>query len=152
MLQAADLTIRLHPEDDVVIARVEIPTGTLVTKENVRALVTIPAGHKIAVRAIPKGKPAHRYNQIIGFATRDIQPGDHVHVHNLAMGDFERDYAFSKNKKDTDFFEKPATFMGIVRADGRVATRNYVGILTSVNCSATVARMIARHFENNLSD
>src|SRR5437016_13057248 len=115
MLQAADLTIRLHPEDDVVIARVDIPTGTLVTQENVRALVTIPAGHKIAVRDIAKGEPAHRYNQIIGFATRDIEAGDHVHVHNIAMGDFQRDYAFSSLKKDTEFVEAPATFMGIVR-------------------------------------
>ncbi len=152
MLQAADLTIRLHPEDDVVIARVEISTGTLVTKEDVRAIVTIPAGHKIAVRSIAKGKPAHRYNQIIGFATRDIQPGEHVHVHNLAMGDFERDYAYSSLVKQTDFVPQPATFMGIVRDDGRVATRNYIGILTSVNCSATVAKMIARHFENRLDD
>lgn len=152
MLQAADLTIRLHSDDDVVIARVEIPTGTLVTKENVRAVVTIPAGHKIAVRAIAKSRPAHRYNQVIGFATRDIQPGEHVHVHNLAMGDFERDYAFSSLARKTDFVENPASFLGIVRDDGRVATRNYLGILTSVNCSATVARMIARHFENKLDD
>jgi altronate hydrolase len=152
MLQAADLTIRLHPEDDVVIARVDIPNGTLVTKENVRSIVAIPAGHKIAVRDIAQGKPARRYNQIIGFATRDIKAGDHVHVHNLAMGDFERDYAFSSLVNKTVFVEKPATFMGIVRADGRVATRNYIGILTSVNCSATVARAIARHFENNLHD
>jgi altronate hydrolase len=152
MLQAADLTIRLHAEDDVVIARVEIPTGTLVTKENVRAVVTIPAGHKLAVRDIAKGKAAHRYNQIIGFATRDIKAGEHVHVHNLAMGDFERDYAFASLRKDTQYFPEKATFLGIKRADGRVATRNYIGILTSVNCSATVARMIARHFENNLAD
>src|SRR5712671_3660933 len=152
MLQAADLTIRLHPEDDVVIARLEIPAGTLLTKENVRAIVTIPPGHKLAVRDLAQGKPAHRYNQIIGFATRDIKAGDHVHVHNLAMGNFERDYAFSSLKKETEFVKQPATFMGIVRADGRVATRNYIGILTSVNCSATVAKMIARHFENNLAD
>jgi altronate hydrolase len=152
MLQAADLTIRLHAEDDVVIARVELPAGTLVTKENVRAAVRIPAGHKIAVRAVEKGKPVHRYNQIIGFATQAIAAGDHVHVHNVAMGDFQRDYAFSSLVKQTDFIATPATFMGIVRPDGRVATRNYIGILTSVNCSATVARMIARHFENNLSD
>ena len=152
MLQAADLTIRLHPEDDVVIARMEIPTGTLVTKENVRALVTIPAGHKIAVRAVEKGKPVHRYHQIIGFATQPIAAGDHVHVHNVAMGDFQRDYAFSSLARPTEYFPRQETFLGIVRADGRVATRNYIGILTSVNCSATVARMIARHFENRLDD
>ena len=152
MLQAVDMTIRLHPQDDVVIARLEIPGGTLVAKENVRAIVTIPAGHKIAVKPIAQGQPAHRYNQIIGFATRDIAAGDHVHVHNLAMGDFQRDYAFASLKKETEFFPEKASFMGIVRDDGRVATRNYIGILTSVNCSATVARMIARHFENNLEE
>jgi altronate hydrolase len=152
MLQAADLTIRLHADDDVVIARVELPAGTMVQKENVRAAVRIPAGHKIAVRAVPKGKPVHRYNQIIGFATQDIAPGDHVHVHNVAMGDFQRDYAFCELKKETQYVAQPATFMGIKRPDGRVATRNYIGILTSVNCSATVARMIADHFKNRLDD
>jgi altronate hydrolase len=152
MLQAVELTIRLHPDDDVVIARMEIPTGTLVTRENVRAVVTIPAGHKLAVRDVPQGKPVRRYNQIIGFATREIKAGDHIHVHNLAMGEFERDYAFCSLARNTEFFEKPATFTGIVRADGSVATRNYIGILTSVNCSATVARMVADHFKNNLAD
>jgi altronate hydrolase len=150
MLQAVELTIRLHAEDDVVIARVDLATGTLVSKESVRALVTIPAGHKLAVRDIAQGRPVRRYNQIIGFATRDIKAGEHVHVHNLGMGDFQRDYAFSSLKKETAYIAPAATFEGIVRADGRVATRNYIGILTSVNCSATAARMIARHFENNL--
>src|SRR5690349_18119301 len=90
MLQAADLTIRLHAEDDVVIARTELAAGTLIQKENVRAAVRIPAGHKIAVRAVAKGAPVHRYHQIIGFATQPIAPGDHVHVHNVAMGDLDR--------------------------------------------------------------
>src|SRR5258708_37290208 len=152
MRQAADLTIRLHPDDDVVIARVELPAGTLLTKENVRTAVRVPPGHKVAVRDVAQGKPVHRYNQIIGFATQPITAGDHVHVHNVAMGDFQRDYAYSSLVKNTDFVASPATFMGIVRADGRVATRNYIGILTSVNCSATVARMIAEHFKNRLDD
>src|SRR5436190_1612594 len=152
MLQAADLTIRLHPADDGVIARVELPAGTLVTKENVRSAVRIPPGHKLAVRDVAQGKPVHRYNQIIGFATQPIKAGDHVHVHNVAMGDFQRDYAFCSFAKKTDYVAHPATFMGIKRADGRVATRNYIGILTSVNCSATVARMIAEHFKNRLDD
>src|SRR3954464_10594600 len=150
MLQAADLTIRLHPEDDVVIARVELPAGTLVPKENVRVSVRVPPGHKIAVRDLAKGQPVHRYHQIIGFATQPIKAGDHVHVHNVAMGDFQRDYAFCSGVKATEMVEPAATFLGIKRADGRVATRNYIGILTSVNCSATVARMIADHFKNRL--
>ena len=145
-------TIRLHADDDVVIARAEIATGTLVSNEKVTALVTIPAGHKLAVRDIAAGQPVRRYNQIIGFATRPIRAGEHVHVHNLAMGQFERDYAFSSSLKEIAFEKEPATFLGIRRADGRVATRNYIGILTSVNCSATVARMVARHFEGRLDE
>src|SRR2546423_8253745 len=152
MLQAADLTIRLHPDDDVVIARVELPAGTLITKENVRTAVRVPPGHKVAVRDVAQGKPVHRYNQIIGFATQQITVGDHVHVHNIAMGNFQRDYAFCSLAKPTAFVDAPATFLGIKRAEGRVATRNYIGILTSVNCSATVARMIAEHFKNRLDD
>src|SRR5437870_13441820 len=152
MLQAADLTIRLHPQDDVVIARVELPAGTLLTKENVRTAVRVPPGHKVATRDIAQGKAVHRYNQIIGFATQPIKAGEHVHVHNIAMGDFARDYAFCSLKKDTDYIQPAATFQGIVRPDGRVATRNYIGILTSVNCSATVARMIADHFKNRLDE
>jgi altronate hydrolase len=152
MLQAADLTIRLHPDDDVVIARVEIPAGTLVRARKACAPAMIPAGHKLATRAVEAGQPVRRYNQVIGFATKAIRPGEHVHVHNLAMGEFERDYAFCAGVKPVEYFAPPATFQGIVRADGRVATRNYIGILTSVNCSATVARMVADHFRNNLAD
>ncbi|TAK50452.1 MAG: altronate dehydratase [Betaproteobacteria bacterium] len=151
MLQAAELTIRLNPADDVVIARVELAAGTrLLNEGGIEAAARIPAAHKIAVRAIQQGRPVRRYNQIIGFATRDIAAGEHVHVHNLAMGDFQRDYAFCADVRPTGTAATPATFQGIVRSDGRVATRNYIGILTSVNCSATVARMIARHFENRL--
>ena len=153
MLQAADLTIRLNPADDVVIARVEIPSGTTLVKEsNVRVTAAVPAGHKIAVRDVAKGKPVRRYDQIIGFASQDIAAGEHVHVHNLAMGDFQRDYAYCVDVKPTQYVQPAATFQGIVRADGRVATRNYIGILTSVNCSATVARMVADHFRNRLDE
>lgn len=96
MLQTADLTIRLNAADDVVIARTELPAGTEVLKERIKCSVTIPAGHKVATRNLNAGEPVRRYNQIIGFATQLIKPGDHVHVHNLAMGNFERDYAFVK--------------------------------------------------------
>jgi len=153
MLQTADLTIRLNAADNVVIARVGIPEGTALVKEGgVRVAAKIPPGHKIAVRAIETGGAVRRYNQIIGFATVDIAPGEHVHVHNVAMGEFEKDYAFCADVKPIDYIRPQATFQGIVRADGRVATRNYIGILTSVNCSATVARMIADHFRGRLGE
>ncbi|MBM3351872.1 MAG: altronate dehydratase [Betaproteobacteria bacterium] len=163
MLQAADLTIRLSPDDDVVIARVALAPGTTLVKEgNLAVAGKVPAGHKVAVREVKQGQPVRRYNQIIGFATRHIRPGEHVHVQNLAMGAegpqgsrpllSERDYAFCTEVKPVDYLQPAESFQGIVRPDGRVATRNYIGILTSVNCSATVARMVADHFRNNLGD
>lgn len=139
--------IRLHPADDVLIARQQLLSGTSVEGVPVKGL--IPAGHKIATHAIAPGEPVRRYNQIIGFASKPIAAGEHVHTHNLDMGpdkgDFERDYAFGADVKPEPA-RREATFMGIKRADGRVATRNYIGVLTSVNCSATAARAIADHF------
>jgi altronate hydrolase len=135
--------IRLHPEDDVLIARMQLVSGT--TADNVVVKGLIPPGHKLAARDIAAGQPVRRYNQIIGFARRPIAAGEHVHTHNLAMGDFERDYAFGADLKPEPP-KREASFLGIKRPDGRVATRNYIGILSSVNCSATAARAIADHF------
>jgi altronate hydrolase len=145
--------IRLHPNDDVVIATRQLMSGAPV-EHGVQGAVTviglIPPGHKIATRAIKKGEHVRRYNQIIGVAREPIAAGQHVHVHNLGMADFERDYAFGIDRHETRYADTPATFMGIRRDDGRVATRNYIGILTSVNCSATVARAIADHFRRDV--
>ncbi len=141
-------TIRLHPDDNVVIARATLLPGTPVA-DGVAAAERIPAGHKVAVRPIAVGEPVRRYGQIIGFATIAIEPGRHVHVHNTGMGDFAKDYAYGVDARPTDYANEPATFEGIRRADGRVATRNYIGILTSVNCSAHVAGLIADVFRRN---
>ena len=150
MLTRSSLTIRLHPADDVVIARQQLVGGTKLLDENVAVVGLVPPGHKVATRAIAVGESVRRYNQIIGFASRAIGPGEHVHLHNLAMGEFARDYAIGVDAKPTAYIEPAATFMGIVRRDGpnagKVATRNYIGILSTVNCSATVARGIADHF------
>ncbi|MBB3267799.1 altronate hydrolase [Azospirillum sp. OGB3] len=148
----ASLTIRLHPADNVVVAGADLPEGTTLPDTGVVARTTIPSGHKVAVQAIAVGEPVRKYNQVIGFATAPIAPGDHVHVHNIGVGDsFERDYAFGADVHPTDLLPEAerATFQGIVRPDGRVATRNYIGILTTVNCSATAARMIADQFRGD---
>ncbi|GAA4250373.1 altronate dehydratase [Azospirillum formosense] len=148
----ASLTIRLHPADNVVVAGADLPEGTALPDTGVVARTAIPSGHKVAVQAIAVGEPVRKYNQVIGFATAPIAPGDHVHVHNIGVGDsFERDYAFGADVHPTDLVPEAerATFQGIVRPDGRVATRNYIGILTTVNCSATAARMIADQFRGD---
>ena len=142
--------IRIHPADDVVIARQQLLGGTVLASLGVTVSGLIPPGHKLAVRVIKAGEPVRRYNQIIGIAKTDIAPGQHVHTHNLAFGDVAHDYAIGQGVQTTQYVAHPATFEGIVRPDGRVATRNYIGILTSVNCSATVARAIADHFRRDL--
>src|SRR6478735_3777743 len=147
MLTKTSFTIRLHPADDVVIARQQLVSGTVLLDEKVTISGLIPPGHKVATHAIRVGEPVKRYNQIIGFAKRPIGAGEHVHLHNLAMGEFTRDYAIGADAKPTQFADPAATFMGIVRPDGRVATRNYIGILSTVNCSATVSHGIADAFK-----
>ncbi len=139
-------TLRLNPDDDVVIAARPLAAGTRIEAEGISCADSIPAGHKVAVKAIAKGQPVKRYNQIIGFATSDIAPGQHVHTQNLAFEMFERDYAVGVDKKPTPSVSEQASFMGIVRADGRVATRNYIGVISTVNCSATVSKLVAAHF------
>ena len=154
MLQEVPLVLRLNPADDVVIARRQLVSGTLIKSEGITVSGLVPPGHKVATRALAVGTPVRRYNQIIGFATREIRPGEHVHLHNLGIGEehgaFSRDYAFCADVRPAPTVTTPATFMGIVRADGRVATRNYVAILSSVNCSATVARAIADRFRRDI--
>jgi altronate hydrolase len=140
------LTIRLNPADNVVVARADLLPGTEIAGENIQASTHVPIGHKIATAPIAAGEPVRKYGQILGFAIEPIALGEHVHTHNMAMGDFDRDYAFGVDAHLTAPMPEPTMFQGIVRADGRVATRNYLGILTTVNCSASAARFIAEQF------
>ncbi len=140
--------IRLHPADNVVIARATLLPGAPVA-DNVRVAQRIPAGHKIALQGIAAGQAVRRYGQIIGFATDAIAPGRHVHVDNCGMGDFVKDYAYGVDARPTAFFDPGACFQGIRRPDGKVATCNYIGVLTSVNCSAHVAGVVADMFRRN---
>jgi altronate hydrolase len=145
-----DPVIRIHPADNVVIARRQLLGGTAIAKEGITIAGLVPPGHKIATKAIAAGDPVRRYNQVIGHATQPIAPGQHVHTHNLAFAEFARNHEPGAGTHPTDFVAEPATFDGIVRADGRVATRNYIGVLTSVNCSATAARAIADQFRRDI--
>jgi len=136
--------IRLHPDDNVVVAVKALPAGSEIAAEKITARDAVPFGHKLATRPIQAGEPVRKYGQVIGVASADIEPGRHVHVHNLAFSDLRSEAGaapvFARK-------EKPRSFMGYKRASGKVATRNYIGVLTSVNCSATVARHIAEAAE-----
>lgn len=142
--------IRIHAQDNVVIARQQLLGGTVLASEGVTVSGLVPPGHKVATRDIAQGEPVRRYDQIIGVATQAISAGQHVHTHNLAFSDFAREHLPGADAKPTAYVAQPRTFEGILRSDGRVATRNYIGILTSVNCSATAARAIADHFRRDI--
>jgi altronate hydrolase len=139
----ASRTIRLSPEDNVVVAVDQIVPGTTVA--GVSARERVMRGHKMAIAAIKEGEPIRKYGQIIGFASEPIAPGVWVHEHNTALHDFARDYRFAEGAKNDEILppEMRATFQGYVRPGGKTGTRNYIGILTSVNCSASVAKFIA---------
>lgn len=139
-------TVRLDPFDNVVTALRALETGAEV--EDVRTLMMIPRGHKIATRAIPAGEPVVKYAQVIGYAAEAIEAGAHVHTHNVEFRGTAHDYEFSTDLRPVTAVpaEQRDSFMGYRRADGRVGTRNSIAILTSVNCSATAARKIAEAF------
>jgi len=145
-----EMTIRLHPLDNIVIAKASLQAEVRLTDDRGDVVVrqTIPSGHKIAIAPIAPGEVVRRYGQIIGFATRSIEPGDHVHSHNLSVGDFARDYAFGVDAQPIELVPEKdrRTFRGYRRVNGRVGTRNTVALISTVNCSAHVTREIARYF------
>jgi altronate hydrolase len=138
--------VRLDASDNVVTATRALEAGVEVEETTTTGL--IPSGHKIATRAIAKGEPVRKYAQLIGLAHEDIAPGDHVHTHNLDFVGTAVDYEFGTDQRPVQPVaeSKRDTFMGFRRESGAVGTRNYIAIVTSVNCSATAARRIADAF------
>lgn len=142
-------TVRLDPRDNVVFAVDPVDAGTDVA--GVKAIARIPRGHKMTTIAIAEGGPIVKFGQIIGFASKTIPAGDWVHEHNVMVHDFARDYHFAEDAVDEAILPlaEQATFQGYRRHNGKAGTRNYIGVLTSVNCSATVAKHMAREIERS---
>jgi altronate hydrolase len=138
------LAIRLSPADNVATALRPIEAGMPVL--GATAAEIIPRGHKIALRGIARGEAVRKYAQVIGFAREDIAAGAHVHVHNLEFRNVDVEYEFGTDLRPVAPVATPDTFKGYRRANGRYGTRNYIAIITSVNCSATAAHKIAAHF------
>jgi altronate hydrolase len=139
--------LRLHPNDDVAVALMPLPSGRKLGVEGVtlRTATAIPAGHKLALRAVAAGQPVRRYGQVIGFATAPIGPGEHVHSQNLAVGAMTLAYEFGTDLRPVPFVPEGErrTFLGYRRPTGRAGTRNMVAIVGTVNCSAHTVRRIA---------
>src|SRR5262245_20561755 len=134
----ADLAVHLRSEDNVAVAARRIDAGVRVhvNGSTIDVAKTIGMGHKIALKPICAGEAVYKYGQIIGFAGRDIAAGEHVHVHNVKADAFERDYAFCRDCPPPPAPAEPRFFQGYDRGDGRYGTRNYVAIISTVNCSA----------------
>jgi altronate hydrolase len=147
----ADVTVRLHPTDQLVVAKTTLLPGTILRHADgtdIRVRQLIPQGHKVATEEIALDAEIRKYGQVIGFATQPIAPGQHVHSHNLAVGQLSLDYAFSSEYTPVEVLpvEQQRTWMGYRRADGRVGTRNYVAVIASVNCSSSATSAVADYF------
>lgn len=141
----------LHPQDDVGVALQTLNPGALSNGQadtQISANMRIPRGHKIALRNIALGEPVLKFGSVIGTSTEAIAKGDHIHSHNLALRDTAHNQNVGVRYDETSPVEESAcdTFMGYKRKNGTVGTRNYIAVLTSVNCSATAATLIARNF------
>lgn len=147
----ADYAVHLRPTDNVAVARKPIPAGFDLSFSGVtiRTRCVIPLAHKFAVQSIKEGDPIQKYGQVIGIAGKAIAAGDHVHTHNVALGCFEREYAFAA---ETPLPLPPASeerhFQGYDRGPERAAhqrygTRNYIAVISTVNCSAATSKYIA---------
>ena len=145
----------LHPQDNVAIAKINLQVGTTLdlgseahSQTRVPVRQFIPSGHKVAVREIGAGGPVRRYGQAIGSASQTILPGEHVHTHNLGIQDFAREHAFGVDVQAVTLVPESdrRTFAGYRRADGRVGTRNYIAVISTINCSAHTSREIAHYF------
>jgi altronate hydrolase len=147
-----DVAIILRPEDDVAIAKKEIPAGTVLEDAEGRIEVRqdIKPGHKVARRARRTGEAVRRYGQPIGFATADIAVGDHVHTQNVAVGDRHQEYEIGTDVQPVAFYppDQMRHFDGYLREDGRVGTRNYVAVISGVNCSASVSQFVKDRFRD----
>lgn len=153
VIPLTEVALRLHPQDNVAVAKANLQVSTTLdlgasSPEKVRVRRFIPSGHKVALRDIAAGETVRRYGQAIGFATQPIPAGEHVHTHNLGVQDFARDYAFGADVQPVVYVPEAErrTFLGYKRSNGRVGTRNYLAIISTVNCSAHTCREIARYF------
>ena len=140
--------IILHEKDNVAVAPMSIPIGKQINSK-LTSKDLIPFGHKIALSKINKNDFVYKYGQIIGIASKDIVLGEHVHSHNLKFGEFHREFSINKQadnqfKKNNNFF-----FDGFKRQNRKSGTRNYIGILSTVNCSSTVVKKIADKINDN---
>src|SRR5262245_9533550 len=144
----SQVAVHLRPEDNTAIAARTLSEGTEIRHNGTTLRLTgrVGLGHKLALRDIREGEAVYKYGQVIGFASRDIPAGSHVHIHNVRADAFERDYAFCRDRPPPPPPAEPRSFMGYDRGDGRYGTRTYILIISTVNCSASTSKYISERF------
>ena len=147
----SEYTVHLRPDDNIAVVTRPIPAGTQL--DGLAVTSRVGMGHKLALRPIKKGEAVYKYGQIIGFASKDIAPGDWVHVHNVAADAFERDYAFCRDCPPRTLASETRYFEGYDRGTDRVepfryGTRNYIAVVSTVNCSAHTSKYITQRFNS----
>ncbi|MEK6239564.1 MAG: altronate dehydratase family protein [Planctomycetales bacterium] len=144
--------LRLRSDDNICLATQALSEGQVVQVDGreIQLRAAVPFGHKITLEAVAEGQAIRKYGQIIGFATENIAAGDWVHSHNLSAGKFERDYAFCQEIPPAPTPITDRVFQGYRRENGRAGTRNYVAVISSVNCSASVSKYICSRFDESL--
>ena len=142
--------VQLHPQDNVCVAARNLEVGEVISVDDRSFTVTeeVRLGHKIALTDIASGEPVRKYGQIIGFMTHEVNSGGHVHSHNLGLGEFETEYASATEIPPTPDPLTGRTFQGYRRADGKAGTRNYLAVISTVNCSASVSKYVAERFDS----
>tara|TARA_B100001123_G_scaffold23818_1_gene25901 strand:+ start:1700 stop:3253 length:1554 start_codon:yes stop_codon:yes gene_type:complete len=152
-IELGSVALRLHQGDHVGVLKKAIKIGTKVISEDqtFTALATIPSGHKIALATVVDGAPVRKYGQIIGFAQGNIAPGDHVHSHNLVCKEYEREHEFCADYQPIQLYDVTSrrSFKGYSRPGGQAGTRNYIAVISNVNCSNSVSKYVANHFNNS---
>ena len=142
--------VQLHPQDNVCVAARNLEVGEVISVDDRSFTVTeeVRLGHKIALTDIASGEPVRKYGQIIGFMTHEVNSGGHVHSHNLGLGEFETEYASATEIPPAPDPLTGRTFQGYRRSDGKAGTRNYLAVISTVNCSASVSKYVAERFDS----
>ena len=135
----------LHPGDNVAVVLSDFASGCPLDGLSIRARTNIPSGHKIAIRNIEEGSQIKKYGQVIGTASRPIQEGEHVHVEEIVLTQRSRQYQPTRSALTSGLQSsiKERCFEGFVRPNGSIGTRNYLGVIATVSCSADVCQFIA---------
>lgn len=142
--------VQLHPQDNVCVAARDLQAGEVISIDDHSFVVAeeVRLGHKLALTDIACGDPVRKYGQIIGFMTQEVDSGGHVHSHNLGLGDFQTEYASATEIPPAPDPLTGRTFQGYRRSDGKAGTRNYVAVISTVNCSASVSKYVAQRFDS----